>query len=239
MEMPRIGILCARTYLPARIGTVPAVVLNDAYRKAVCDAGGAPLLIPVNENAEDAAALCTLCDGLLLPGGVDVDPAFYAQEPHVLLGEVDAAADRAAFAAVRCALEKQIPILGICRGMQLVNVALGGSLYQDLSCFGSPVLQHQQKAERIRPSHTVSFSPGSRMAGLFGEQLRVNSMHHQCVDRPGKGLLISGKAPDGIPEAMETADGRVMLVQWHPEELRHSQPVMNTLFSQFIRQAAD
>ena len=213
MEMPRIGILCARTYLPARIGAVPAVVLNDAYRKAVCDAGGAPLLIPVNENAEDATALCTLCDGLLLPGGVDVDPAFYAQEPHVLLGEVDAAADRAAFAAVRCALEKQIPILGICRGMQLVNVALGGS--------------------------TVSFSPGSRMAGLFGEQLRVNSMHHQCVDRPGKGLLISGKAPDGIPEAMETADGRVMLVQWHPEELRHSQPVMNTLFSQFIRQAAD
>ena len=235
MLKPVIGILCARSERPGRLGAVSTVFLNDAYRRAVSDAGGLPLLIPVGEDADEAAALTRLCSGLLIPGGDDVDPALYGQQPHPLLGAVDGMADRAALAAVHAARQAGLPILGICRGMQLVNVAFGGSLFQDLSLSGREPVQHLQQAPRTDASHTIVTVPRSVMAQLFGERVRVNSMHHQCVDLPGEGLFVTARTDDGLPEAMENADGSVLLVQWHPEELRKTVPAMNGLFAQLTQ----
>lgn len=237
MKKPVIGILAVRTEPPNRVGSIPFVGINESYSLAVTQAGGIPFLLPLLPDA-DLLQLMEHCDGLLVPGGIDVDPAFYNQEPHPLLGTVDRKMDLNGFAAVQYAVAHHLPILGICRGMQLVNVALGGSLYQDLSCTGLEVVQHMQKSERAQAVHSVSVVSGCQTALLLGETIQVNSFHHQAVDKPGKGLTVTAYAADGIAEAMENEDKSILLVQWHPENLRSSQPDMDNLFRHLVSLAA-
>ena len=132
-----------------------------------------------------------------------------------------------------------MPVLGICRGLQLVNVAFGGSLYQDLSYMNPDHMLHSQKQNRDQLIHQVSVDADSYLASVLGTgSVYTNTMHHQCVKTPGEGLKITARTADGIPEAMETADGQFILVQWHPEELQDSEPRMRGLFKDLVEKAA-
>ena len=237
---PLIAVMGAHGISALNNGTikVPYAGLNEAYSKAVLRAGGIPVVIPPMDE-EAMLRILDSCDGLLLPGGEDVDPAIYGEGRSEKLGRTTIEYDRAWKEAFLYARQKKMPVLGICRGLQLINAALGGTLYQDLSEIGTKTLVHGQKAERSCPTHTVSIDKDSHLAGILGgTSVETNSMHHQCVKVPGEGLAITAYAGDGVVEGMENADGKVILVQWHPEELQDSVPCMRGLFEDLIRKAS-
>lgn len=236
MKLPVIGIPC--TAEPGHNGQDSVLRLPQAYADAVMAARGIPfLLCPTDDPLLRQSAL-SHCDGLLLPGGGDPDPRFYSEPPHPLLGEVNFTQDRFEMALFALAQIRELPVLGICRGMQLVNVALGGSLYQDITLASpSPVL-HQQNAPRHATTHKVEITLDSELYRLLGSTaVYTNSMHHQAVHRPGEGLNIVARAPDGVAEAMENEDGSLLLVQWHPEALLQTAPPMQRLFTELTRRA--
>ncbi len=211
---------------------------ND-YLKSLAEAGVPREAVEVVTPLSPAAGPF---DALLLGGGVDVDPARYGQ---ALLEngtvEVDAERDRIDFALFEEARRAGAPVLGICRGLQVVNVALGGTLVQDIPA-GRPseVVHARTKEEKTRLDHTVAVAPGTRLAALAGSaSVRVNSRHHQAIETVAPGLAVSGTAPDGLPEAVESADGAwVLAVQWHPENLA-GDPVSRSLFFDFVRAARE
>ncbi|MBC7225379.1 MAG: gamma-glutamyl-gamma-aminobutyrate hydrolase family protein [Anaerolineae bacterium] len=203
----------------------PLQALGQSYVVAVQRAGGVPVLIPLGLGEGAALALASRVDGFLLAGGGDVDPAHYGQASHPALRGVEAARDDLELLFARLTLERAIPILGICRGIQVLNVATGGTLYQDLPSERpeSPV-QHGCFSPSFPPdhlAHEVDLVPGSRLLGIMGqESLRVNSRHHQGIRTLGRGWVATAHAPDGLVEAIETPDHPFALgVQWHPENL--------------------
>lgn len=240
MKMPIIGILgsimrCEDT----EFGSILQLYANQAYPQAVEHGGGVPLLLPCAGSAEVLGAALELCDGLLLPGGCDIDPALYGEEPHPLLDAFYHELDEQWLFAIRWAAAHKKPVLGICRGMQLLNVAAGGSLYQDLSMRDSESLQHLQHKNRDTALHNVTLLPGSELSQILGEQsVRVNSLHHQAVKTVGQGLIPCAWAADGVVEGIETADGLCIGVQWHPEELLQTAPNMINLFTALCEKAA-
>lgn len=237
MKLPVIGIPC--TARPGSEAQTGQLQLSKAYADAVLMARGIPLLLPPTDDPLLRQSALSHCDGLLLPGGGDPDPRFYSEPPHPLLGEVDFAQDRFEMALFALAQIRGLPVLGICRGMQLVNVALGGSLYQDISLAGAAPLLHRQNAPRSATIHKVEISPDSELYRLLGSSaVYTNSMHHQAVRRAGEGLRVVARAPDGIAEAMENADGSLLLVQWHPEALLQAIPPMQRIFTELTRRAA-
>ncbi len=239
MSKPIIGIPGARMVNTGGPVSVPVDYTNHAYCAAVEKAGGLPLLLPVPQNPEDSKPLLALCDGLLFPGGLDVDPRFYKENPLPVLGAVDAAMDAFWIYVCHYARETRMPVLGICRGLQLINVALGGSLYQDLTMKLDKPLLHTQKQNRDYLMHQVTIRPDSRLASLLNAtSIYTNTMHHQCVKNPGQGLSVTAWTEDNIPEALETADGSILLVQWHPEELLVNEPRMMALFTDLMERAA-
>jgi putative glutamine amidotransferase len=180
-------------------------------------------------------------DALVLGGGVDVDPARYGQTMFEGGGvEVDAQRDDIDFGMLAQALRSGAPVLGICRGLQVVNVALGGTLVQDIpSQQPSPVVHQRTKDEKTRRDHRVAIVPGTRLASIAGvAEMAVNSRHHQAIERVASGLTVSATAPDGVPEAVEgPGDGWLVAVQWHPENLAGDW-VSEGLFGAFVRIAA-
>ena len=196
--------------------------VNAAYVSAVAQAGGIPLILSQLMGDGRTARALEGCQGLLLTGGEDVDPIHYGAEPSAALGSVDGERDRfelALFAAARAA---RLPILGICRGIQLVNVALGGTLYQDLPSERPGPVDHNPDAARDARTHHVCLAPGSRAADALGvDRLVPNSFHHQAIRDLAPGLVASGWSDDGVIEAVESRadDGWVLAVQWHPEEM--------------------
>lgn len=238
MDRPVIGILGMRTIDAS--GNVPVMrdFTNAAYCAAVQRGGGVPLIIPATTSTDDVERLLACCQGLLLPGGIDVDPRLYHEDPLPELGEVDLHTDRLWIAACTKALELNLPVLGICRGLQLVNVTLGGSLHQDLSLANPHHLLHAQKQGRDYPMHRIEIDAESRLAQILGTtSLFTNTLHHQCVKDAGRGLTVVARTSDGIPEALESPDGRIILVQWHPEELLESEPRMLGLFADLVQRA--
>lgn len=166
-------------------------------------------------------------------------PWYYDEEPLPVIGAFRPEIDDAWLKAGRYALEHKIPMLGICKGHQTLNVLMGGSLYQDLSLQEGERIQHLQKYNRSYLTHHVEVEEGTRLAGIFGAgKLKTNSMHHQAVKKPGKGLRISARACDGTIEGLEDEEGLIMGVQWHPEDLVDSAPVMNRLFADLVERAA-
>ena len=239
MTKPIIGVLSSRTYHPS-VGPMPVLAeyVNRTYCAGVEKGGGIPLIIPVTSDREQLTRLLSLCQGLLLPGGEDVDPCFYGEDPLPVLGTVDHETDQCWIWAVEIAVEKKLPIFGICRGLQLANVALGGSLWQDLSLKNKEHFLHYQHQNRASLLHEGSICPDSRLTKLLGtESIYTNTMHHQCAKEPGRGLTVTARTRDGIPEAMESADGQILLVQWHPEELLESEPRMLALFEDLVKRA--
>lgn len=211
--------------------------LNVPYVQAIIDAGGLPLCIPFGIE-EDADQLTNTIDGLLLTGGVDIHPHFFNEEPHPKLGEVSLERDQVEIALAKAALEKKLPIFAICRGIQLLNIVLGGNLYQDINAqFEGEPLLHSQKAERHQASHFVTINSESLLFKIIGnDRIAVNSLHHQAVKDVPNVLLLTAKSSDGIVEALELKDYPFCIaVQWHPEEMavagdEHSK----ALFAAFI-----
>lgn len=192
--------------------------LRTAYLEALAHAGLSPVLLPPQDPKRLERILPHL-DGLLLPGGVDLDPALYHEEPHPALGEVQAERDQLELFLIKYAVENGLPILGICRGIQAMNVALGGSLYQDLSSFGFREVQHQQKGRGL--AHSLTQVGESPLGRLFPETFRVNSYHHQGLKRLAPGLKAVALAPDGLVEAVILEGHPLFLgLQWHPELLK-------------------
>jgi putative glutamine amidotransferase len=208
------------------------------YVARVVEAGGVPVVLP-NVAPEEAAEYVARVDGLLLSGGVDVDPHAYGAEPHPRLGEVDALRDRFEIALVRAARTAGLPIFGVCRGMQLVNVAFGGTLIQDIPSQVPGAIRHDQTTVDLQqPSHGVSLSEGTQLRALVGAgSARVNSFHHQAVERMAEGFRATARSSDGVLEAMEHESGPFFqCVQWHPERLADD-PVTRALFQAFVAAA--
>lgn len=209
------------------------------YCQAVEDAGAAPLVLVAGRS--DAREPF---DALLLPGGADVHPRHYGQEPDPRVRETlefDEARDEFELEVIRRALDRGVPVLGICRGMQILNVALGGSLLQDLSLLGIDRAVHNQRnrLEPWEPAHPIRIVPGSRLHKLLGAvELGVNSFHHQAVERPAEGLQVAARSPDGVVEAVECSDHRFLAgVQWHPERMVRHEAVQRGLFAELVRAA--
>jgi putative glutamine amidotransferase len=197
----------------------PADFVIRDYSRAVETTGGLPVLIPVPLATRTGLETLARLDGLLLTGGDDVHPRCYGEEPLPALGEVDYQRDLAEIALVRAALESGLPVLGICRGLQLINVACGGTLYQDIFTQRPDCQGHRQSAPRDTNTHKVQVLETSRLHDVLGQTLVwVNSRHHQAVRDPAPGLTPSARAGDGLIEALEKPDHPFLLaVQWHPE----------------------
>ena len=232
---PLIGIPC-RSERSADTAC-PIYWNNRAYVHAVEHANGVPILIPLFNNLSTLTTLLSRLDGLLLPGGADIQPKYYSEEPHPLLGDVDPQSDELELALARWALATDIPTLGICRGMQLLNVALGGTLHQDLEDQYPGSMRHiYEDLPCSQVTHRVYIEAGSRMEKILGtHEVWVNSLHHQAIKKPGKGVHISGRAMDGVAELMEVTGFRfVMAAQGHPEELYTHQKAWAQLFAALI-----
>jgi putative glutamine amidotransferase len=224
-------------------GLPQSVVMNQRYYHATAMAGAAPVLIPLLDDAETLRAIYERMDGILIPGGVDVDPTAFGEKPHEKLGRIDPARDRVELQLVKWAVEDHKPVLGLCRGLQVINVALGGTLYQDLEAEFPNSIKHDYFPnygfERDYLAHDVAIASGSRLQhALVADSIPVNSMHHQGIKVLGRGLAASATAPDGLIEAAEgTGDSFLVGVQWHPEVFEATDPHTEHLFSEFIAAA--
>lgn len=192
--------------------------LRDRYYTQIADAGGVPVIIPPLADKDIIINTLDNIDALLLTGGADHNPLWSGQQPQPGLHNINQARDLPELLATRLACNRQMPILGICRGMQTIAIALGGEVCQDIP--NTPqLIKHSQEADRTEPTHSVDIEPDSALHGIFGtDRIFVNSFHHQAVTSPGKGMRITATAPDGTAEAMEsTCHKPVIGVQWHPE----------------------
>lgn len=230
------GSLVALTATTKEIGGMMRVRLNEAYVDAIRQAGLTPLLLPPLPG-DELHAIADAVDGIVLTGGEDVDPAHYGAKPAAQTTSVHRKRDECELALARMAHERRIPTLAICRGIQLVNVAFGGTLVQDIPTERPSDIRHDLAELRAERVHDVTVDPDSKLGRVIGaESIRVNSSHHQAIGKVADRLRVSARAPDGIIEGAEwVADDWWMLaVQWHPEELtRDEQPWDKALFAAF------
>jgi putative glutamine amidotransferase len=217
--------------------------LNAAYIGALEGAGLIPLASPPLDDPTVAHALLERVDGLVLTGGEDVDPIHYGAAPHRAAQAPNRARDRWELALVDAAIARRLPVLAICRGMQLLNVALGGTLIQDIPSQRASELSHADSAARRQRVHAIRCDAGSWLQEALGASaLSVNSSHHQAIDHVAPALRVSARAPDGIIEGVETLDQHwwVLGVQWHPEELVATpEPWDRNLFAAFAAAIRD
>ena len=238
MTAPLIGITTYRN--PNRLG-YPQNCISEAYVSSLEAAGALPAMIPLGLSESTLDGMLERLDGVLFSGGGDLQPERYGSQPHPLVHNVDLDRDRVELKLFEETIRRGLPFLGICRGLQLINVALGGSLYEDLLDQHPGALRHQAPDEwpRDQLAHTVQLEIDSRLSAILGgTELQVNSQHHQGIRRLAGGLRATAYAPDGIVEAFELPGYPYGLaVQWHPEWLQAHAP-MRALFRSFA-QAAD
>ena len=214
-----------------RMSTDPEpTVAQSKYMESLARAGAGMRWVELNDP-EQAVQDALTCDGLLLPGGGDMDPKFYGQERIPACGEPNLLRDAAEPLLLRAFLAADKPVLGICRGIQVMNAVLGGDLYQDIKPFEH--LPHNGHWAKV---HTVTVRRGTLLSRILGQDtVLVNSQHHQAVDRVAPGFTLAALSEDGIVEAIEKPDARFCLgVQWHPEWLSDEDPAMQGLFDAFV-----
>lgn len=216
---------------------VERVRLNAAYVRALEAAGLVPLIVPPSSRPAAAVAALDAVAGLVLTGGEDVDPAHYNEAAHSQLGPVNGSRDETELALLAAARDRELPTLAICRGIQIVNVGLGGSLVQDLPSQRDGMAAHDLDVERDARVHGVRVDPASRLASIVGtDSFGVNSIHHQAIDRLGGSIRVNARADDGVIEGIESDDPQwwMVAVQWHPEELVSTpEPWDRRLFAAF------
>ncbi|KPJ51276.1 hypothetical protein AMJ40_00260 [candidate division TA06 bacterium DG_26] len=232
MRPPKIGITCASH------PTEEKYYIVKNYVKAVGAGGGIPFLVPPIESETKVAEVIRCLDGILLSGGKDLDPKYYGEEPSGVW-RIDPEKDVLELALTKAALERDMPILGICRGCQVLNVVGGGTLSQNLSAKDGKI-KHWQTAPDDYPSHGLEVKRRTKLFGIVGkERIRVNSFHHQAIKDVARGYKISAVAPDGTIEGIESVSKRwVIGVQFHAEYLWEKHPEFKALFVEFVRQAS-
>jgi putative glutamine amidotransferase len=244
MSGPLIGISTSELRTPDRVDRDPdaeppqrELALGLDYPIAVAAGGGIPVVLP--PQLDLALELIDRLDGLVLSGGPDLDPALYAAAPHEHLGPIEPATDRWELALLQAALLREIPVLAICRGMQLLNVAYGGTLWQDINTELDLGEVHRQKARGTQTTHTVVVAEDSKLADLTGPgRIAVNSFHHQAVHRLGTGLVVSARDDAGLVEGVEDPTRPFVVgVQWHAESLT-ARPEQIGLFRGLVNAAA-
>lgn len=219
--------------------------MGHQYVHAVRQAGALPWIVPlIPDDLSTLRGIYDRLDGIFLTGGVDVDPSRYGEAREPFCGRSDSARDEVEIQLIRWAWQERKPILAICRGAQVLNVALGGSLYQDVRIQVPAWIKHDYFPTKNEPArnlivHDVRVQSGTHLFDLLGSaSVNVNSMHHQAIKRLASGLNITAVAGDGIIEGVEGANGQfVMGVQWHPEEMTEKDPGMKHLFASFISAA--
>ncbi len=210
--------------------------VSDSYVQAIRHANGIPILLPLVKSKTAIEEYVTLCDGFLFCGGGDVTPLLFGQEPEHGIGKTDISLDLFQIRMMKKILESDKPILCICRGMQILNIACGGSIYQDLRNLDFEPINHMQTSiSRKDISHKVYFSENSKLAEMLGSFAYTNSFHHQAINRLGKDLIASGHTGDDIIEAIEMPSHTFVIgVQWHPECMLESSSNMKLLFHALI-----
>lgn len=206
--------------------------------RAIERAGGLPVLIPIGLTADNLQAIYARLDAVLLPGGGDVDPCHFGAEPHPQTKQIDKPRDETELTIARWAIADDRPLLGICRGHQVLNVAMGGTLIQDIPSQVNNALQHDTANSDV--THEIQIVSSSHLAHILGDTVRtVNSYHHQSVERTAPQFQVTAQSPDGIVEAMELPGKRFALsVQWHPEDMTDD-AAMHRLFSEFVEAARE
>jgi putative glutamine amidotransferase len=238
MGSPLIGLT---SYRHLNVYGIPLNSITEAYGRAVSNAGAIPVMIPLTLPEDSLDELLERLDGILFTGGGDVHPERYGSQEHPLVDDVDSDRDRVEIHLLNRMLEHGLPFLGICRGLQVINVALGGTLYEDILDQRPNSLKHQYYPNWPRNylAHNVQVRQGSQLRSLLGSPtIEVNSLHHQGIRKLATPLKATAFAPDGVIEAFELADHPFgMAVQWHPEWLQEHPP-MQSIFRAFV-QAAD
>ncbi len=222
-------------------------IMGHTYINSLSSQGALPWVIPlVADDLSTLRGIYEQVDGVFLPGGVDVEPVHYGETTSELCGRVDPDRDMVELTLARWAMEDHKPLLGVCRGLQVMNVAAGGSLYQDVLAQRPDAIKHDYypyhgEYTRDRRSHEVRIEPASRLSRLLGgPQIMVNSMHHQGIKDLAPGLRPTSYAPDGLIESIESPNGHfAVAVQWHPEEFVHNDAPSRRLFQGFLKAASD
>lgn len=212
--------------------------LKKKYSEAIYNAGGIPFILPVITEKKLIKLYIEKIDGLLLSGGLDVDPLIYGENPLPTNGSIDPERDLFELDLFKEAHSKGIAILGICKGCQIINIAAGGTLYQDIYNQIEGVLKHKQEAPRWYPTHRVNIDKGTYLYHIIEkEKIRVNSIHHQAIKKVGPGFIVSARSDDGVIEAIEEKNGFrfIIGVQWHPETMWGNYSENYILFKEFIR----
>ena len=216
----------------------PLLVLQQRYARAIQEAGGVPLILPNSASQAARRRIADAVDGILVSGGnFDIHPKLYGEEPMKALGQVKEDRTEFELALISLALERELPVLGVCGGAQAINVVLGGSLYQDLQSQVASALEHQRGALKDKGGHKVKIHEGTRLKRIVGrEELEVNTTHHQAVKELGEDLVVNATAEDGVIEGIESQGHAFVLgVQWHPEFLSGRDPAQRAIFSAFVR----
>ena len=213
--------------------------VTDAYIQAVKSSGGLPIVLPLVKSKTVIQEYVSLCDGFLFCGGGDITPLLFGQEPDYGIGSTDITLDLFQIRLMKEIIKDEKPVLAICRGMQILNVACGGTIYQDLNQLDMETINHMQTSLSRRDiSHKVFFTPKTRLHRMFGDFAYTNSFHHQAIDRLGNGLIASGITGDDIVEAVEMPSHPFAVgVQWHPESMLDSAQNMKQLFHALIHYA--
>lgn len=239
---PLIGITCSRVVGGAWGLYSPGHMMDytfDDYSQAICYSGGAPVLLPVAQNRETFQTILERLDGLLLSGGPDINPRFYGEEPLEGLGEIDEGLDQMELQIAKMAFKRGLPIFAICRGIQVLNVSLGGTLYQDIANQIKGSMNHTQKADKGVNTHSIRIEEKTLLHQILRRKaIGVNGKHHQAIKKVTPGLIVSAQAKDGVIEAVEyPSKGFVLGVQWHPEGTWRNDPYSKKLFYAFTRAA--
>lgn len=235
MTKPIIGI--TSSYIKQGMYMEGTYVHHD-YQKAIVEAGGVPIVLPVAPS-DVLDRYVDMCDGFIFSGGEDVDPRFYNEDPHPKLGFFYTERDESELYLIKKVVEKKKPVFAICRGIQLLNVALGGTVIQDIPSQRKSAMQHSQTIQRDKTSHVVQINEDSKLHQLLNrETVMVNSLHHQAINQLAEGLITTATARDGMIEAVELEGNPfVMGIQWHPESMVRKDKTMMVLFEEFVREA--
>jgi putative glutamine amidotransferase len=245
---PVIGV-ATETLQPLPAQQAPAWIMEHRYIDTLTALGAVPWIIPLMPgNGAALEAIYARLDGVFLAGGADIDPQCYHEQRHALCGRTDAARDWTEMRLIRWALRDRKPILGVCRGLQMLNVAMGGTLFQDVQALMPGAIEHDNlkdkdnnREAREAVVHNVDVRPASQLRGILGaEEIAVNSFHHQAIKDLAESLAASAVAPDGVIEGIESKESKshfLVGVQWHPEEMTEKHAPMRKLFESFLQAA--